>query len=92
MCPFLNSFKFNLNKALATDITNGSTLVDSPLIEDLRIWQNFLTCQEKWIPIPHEKQEPPLACVNFWTDAAGFADNGVWTSDIGCGVYSSDIN
>jgi hypothetical protein len=34
MCPFLNGFKFNLNKALATAITNGLTPVDNTLLED----------------------------------------------------------
>jgi hypothetical protein len=92
MCPVLNGFKFNLNKALATAITNGLASVDNTLLEDLRIWHNFLTYQDKWLPTPHEKQEPPLACINFWTDAAGFTDNSSRQSDRGCGVYSSDID
>jgi hypothetical protein len=91
MCPFLNTFKFNLNKALATAITNGSTPVDKPMKKDLKIQLNFLTCQERWIPILNEKSEPPLACLNFWMDAAGFSDNSLWSSDIGCWVYGSDI-
>jgi hypothetical protein len=30
--------------------------------------------------------------LNFWTDAAGFPNNAIWTTNIGCGVYGSDIN
>jgi hypothetical protein len=58
----------------------------------VRTWHNFLTYQEKWLPIPHKKQEPPLACINFWTDSAGFTDNSSWHSDRGCGVYGSYID
>ncbi len=92
MCPFMNCFKFNVNSVLANAINNGSAQVTSFILDDLRIWKNLLTSQEKWLPIPHEKQEPPLACLNFWTDAAGFPDNGIWTSDISCGVYGSNID
>jgi hypothetical protein len=89
MCPFLNSFKFNLNKAVAQAITEGSTKINVQLLDDLKVWNNFLLTPEFWLPIPHEKHEPPIACLNLWTDAAGFPDNGIWTPNIGCGVYGS---
>jgi hypothetical protein len=92
MCPFMNCFKFNINSVLANAIANGYTHAPSPAIEDLKIWRNFLSSNEQWLPIPHEKNEPPLGCLNFWSDAAGFPDNGIWTSDIGCGIYGSDID
>jgi hypothetical protein len=92
MCPFLNSFKFNLNKAVAQAITEGSTKISIQLLDDLKVWNNFLQIPEFWLPIPHEKHEPPIACLNFWTNAAGFPDNAIWTSNIGCGVYGSNIN
>jgi hypothetical protein len=92
MCPFLNSFKFNLNKAVAQAITEGSTKISIQLLDDLKVWNNFLQIPEFWLPIPHEKHEPPISCLNFWTDAAGFPDNAIWTSNIGCGVNGSNIN
>jgi hypothetical protein len=33
-----------------------------------------------------------LASINFWSDAAGFPDNAVWTSDIGCGVVGTTVD
>ncbi len=92
MCPFLNSFKFNLNRAVAQAITQGSTKISAQLLDDLKVWDNFIQHSEFWLPIPHEKHEPPIACLNFWTDAAGFPDNAIWTTNIGCEVYGSDIN
>jgi hypothetical protein len=65
MCPFLNSFKFNLNKAVAQAILHGSTRISAALLNDLRIWNNFIHHSESWIPIPHEKHDPPIACLNF---------------------------
>jgi hypothetical protein len=91
MCPFMNCFKFNVNSVLSSAINNGKAHVTHLIKDDLRIWKNFLTSKE-WLPIPHEKYDPPLACLNFWSDAAGFPDNGIWTSDIGCGIYGSDID
>jgi hypothetical protein len=65
ICPFLGIFKFDLNKALATAISNGSTPVDKPMKKDLKVWLNFLSHTEKWIPIRQEKSKPLLACINF---------------------------
>jgi hypothetical protein len=58
----------------------------------LAFYVHYLNNQEKWVPIPHEISAPPLASVNFWSDAAGFPDNAVWTSDIGCGVVGTTVD
>jgi hypothetical protein len=92
MCPFLNIFKWNLNSALSEAIANGSVFLGKEARDELLVWWNFLNHQEKWIPIPHEVSAPPLASVNFWSDAAGFPDNAVWTSDIGCGVVGTTVD
>jgi hypothetical protein len=44
----------------------------------------------KWIPIHPEKVDPPLATIKFFSDAAGMADNGRWSDNIGCGVIGLD--
>jgi hypothetical protein len=92
MCPFLNIFKWNLNSALSDAIANGSISLGKEARDELLVWWNFLNHQEKWIPIPREVSAPPLASVNFWSDAAGFPDNAVWTSDIGCGVVGTTVD
>ncbi len=92
MCPFLNILKLNLNNALSESMVNGSVTLNREAVKDLSVWLNFLNHQEKWIPIPHEISAPPLASVNFWSDAAGFPDNAVWTSDIGCGVVGTTVD
>jgi hypothetical protein len=89
MCPFLNIFKLNLNNALSDAIANGSVTLSKDARNDLLVWLNFLNHKENWIPIPREITAPPLASVNYWSDAAGFPDNAVWTSDIGCGVVGT---
>jgi hypothetical protein len=90
MCPFLNIFKLNLNNTLSDATANGSVTLSEDARKDLSVWLNFLI-QGKWIPISHEisAPRPPLASVNFWSDAAGYPDNAVWTSDIGCGVVGT---
>jgi hypothetical protein len=89
MCPFMNIFKWNLNNALSEAIANGSVSLGRDAKNDLLVWWNFLNHQERWVPIPREVTAPPLASVNFWSDAAGFPDNAVWTSEIGCGVVGT---
>jgi hypothetical protein len=77
MCPFLNTFKYNLNVSLAEALKTGSSTLDSNTRKDLAVWLNFLSYKERWVPIPFEPIEPPLGTLNFWTDAAGFPDNAI---------------
>ncbi len=91
MCPFLNVFKFNLNNALSHATTTNSVFLGKDASKDLSVWLNFVNHQEKWIPIPHEISAPPLATINFWSDAAGFPDNAIWTSDLGCGAIGTSV-
>ena len=92
MCPFLNIFKFNLNKALS-DLTNNQKIqMNNKMGKDLQIWTNFLSSKENWLPICHEKTDPPLASIRITTDAAGFPNNSIWTSQIGCGGICQDYD
>jgi hypothetical protein len=65
MCPFMNCFKFNVNSVLANATNNGKARVTPLIKDDLRVWRNFLSSKEQWLPIPHEKHDPPIACLNF---------------------------
>jgi hypothetical protein len=86
MCPFMATFKYNLNIYLANTLKEFKAYNNEKVRNDLRVWQNFLNHPDTWIPICPEKTDPPLATVNFTSDAAGCPDNSSWTSEIGCGV------
>jgi hypothetical protein len=90
MCPFLNTFKYNLNADLSKALKSSPIPLGSNSRKDLEVWLNFLTHNDPWIPIPREPIDPPLATINFWSDAAGFPNNASWTSDIGYGVIGTN--
>jgi hypothetical protein len=92
MCPFMNIFKFNLNKILAALTKGQSVSLNTKARRDLQVWGNFLTHPTKWIPICPLQDNPPLATISFTTDAAGFSETSKWTSNIGCGVIGLDEN
>jgi hypothetical protein len=90
MCPFMNAFKFNLNAVLSSLLKGYSTTLTEKALDDIKIWINRLNHPTQWNPICPEKSEPPLTCYSFTSDAAGFADNSIWTGQIGCGVLGLD--
>jgi hypothetical protein len=90
MCPFMNIFKFNLNEYLALKSKGLPATLDTKAKKDLQVWVNMLLHPTKWIPIHPEKVDPPLATIKFFSDAAGMADNGRWSENIGCGVIGLD--
>jgi hypothetical protein len=90
MCPFMNTFKFNLNAVLSSLLKGYSTTIMAKALDDIRIWTNRLSHPTQWNPICPERSEPPLTCYSFSSDAAGFADNSIWTGQIGCGVLGLD--
>jgi hypothetical protein len=92
MCPFLASFKYNLNACLANTLRGFKTYNNEKVQEDLKGWKQFLTQPNSWLPICPEKTDPPLATLSFTSDAAGCPDNSAWTSQIGCGVVGLDAN
>jgi hypothetical protein len=92
MCPFMNNFRYHLNKLLAT-LINGSTLklpLSTESKNDLQVWYNFLQYQKNWIPICHPVDHPPLCTKTFYSDAAGFPKHATWRNNIGCGVVGLD--
>jgi len=75
MCPLLAGFKANLNSDLAFSVANGYDIVrlSSVSKSDLNVWANALISKVK-MPIPGEPCAPPLNCIVFHSDAAGWAD------------------
>jgi hypothetical protein len=90
MCPFMNTFKFNLKAVLSSLLKGYTTTLTAKALDDIRIWTNRLSHPSQWNPICPEKSEPPLTCYSFSSDATGFADNSIWTGQIGCGVLGLD--
>jgi hypothetical protein len=86
MCPFLSTFKYNLNISLANTLRGFKAYNNEKIRHDLKVWKNFLAHPEIWIPVCPEKTDPPLATICFTSDAAGCPDNSSWSSDIGCRV------
>ncbi len=86
MCPFLTSYKYNLNVSLSNLLKDFKAYNNKKIKQDLKVWKNFLFHPETWIPICPEKTDPPLSTISFTSDAAGNPDNSSWSSNIGCGV------
>jgi hypothetical protein len=61
MCPFLTTFKYNLNICLANTLKGFKAYNNEKTRHDLKVWENFLTHPETWLPICPEKTDPPLA-------------------------------
>jgi hypothetical protein len=49
-------------------------------------------CKDKYIPIYHEPNEPPLGTLNFLSDVSGFSNNSIRTPDIGCGLIGTNVD
>jgi hypothetical protein len=86
MCPFLTSYKYNLNVSLSNLLKGFKAYNNEKIKQDLKVWKNFLVHPETWIPICPEKTDPPLSTISFTSDTAGCPDNSSWSSNIGCGV------
>jgi hypothetical protein len=92
MCPFLTTFKYNLNTSLSSLLNGYKTFNNTNVKNDLITWLNFLKKEDQWMPICPERHTPPLSTLLFTTDAAGCPDNTSWTDDIGCGVVGLDAD
>jgi hypothetical protein len=92
LSPFMQGFKFNLNRVLAKLQNSDSVCLDIHVLNDLKVWENFLLYNCNWhtLFLPH--MSPPLACKWFVSDAAGCANAANLKSDIGCGNVGFDHN
>ncbi len=58
MCPFLSTFKYNLNTCLANTLKGFKAYNNEKVKRDLKVWENFLVHPETWIPVCPEKTDP----------------------------------
>ena len=76
MCPFLDGFRFCLNKDLGFSLK--AVIHNERLCEqsksDLNIWANVLYTVKDALPIPAEPCSPPVQRKTFTSDATGFPD------------------
>jgi hypothetical protein len=92
MCPFLKTFKSELNRALSQAEKNPNTLIhlNEQAKKDLMVWVGFLTDEEEWRPICPRPCMPPISVVTFSSDAAGFNEYTAKDAKIGCGSIGID--
>ena len=85
MCPFLNGFKRPILDDLCKLSATESGKLSQQSRKDLLIWAGMLK-EKIWLPIPPEPCAAPLRVKSFFSDAAGLAVDGDWTT--GPGVAS----
>jgi hypothetical protein len=90
MCPFLKSFRFNLNKELSMRLDSISLCdaLGEKAVNDLMVHARVL--EAGWLPIARETTAPPPSAAEFTSDAAGLPDNKTLTSRIGCAAVGFD--
>ena len=85
MCPFLNAYRYNLNKCLSEAHSNvyKMAVLNNDACADLMVWAGMLMDSYEPLPIPSEPSAPPVTVKFFASDAAGFADTSEWKGKIG---------
>jgi hypothetical protein len=90
MCPFLKSFRFNLNKELSMrlDCDTLNDALSEIAVNDMLVHARVL--EAGWLPIAREVTAPPPRATEFTSDAAGLPDNKPLESKIGCATVGFD--
>jgi hypothetical protein len=93
MCPFMKTFKAQLNSKLAIlqAFPESSVILDDQSLKDLYVWAGLLLDREGWLPICPRPCAPPLSSLTFTSDAAGFNKNSDATKKIGCSSIGLDL-
>jgi hypothetical protein len=88
MCPFLRTFKAELNAELAKGHIRpqDQIFLGEQAKKDLLVWIGFLTDDNEWRPICPKACMPPLSVVTFSSDSAGFNEYTAPNAKIGCGA------
>jgi hypothetical protein len=91
LSPFMNGFRYNLNKCLGQLQSNPESKIymSKEAKYELRVWANFLQ-DEEWQPLAGAYCNPPLACKEFVSDAAGSAKMARNKDRLGCGNLGFD--
>jgi hypothetical protein len=92
LCPFIQGFRFNLNRTLGR-LQNGEKIsLGKEARKDLLVWVNFILDENPWHPIQLEHFNPPLVYDKFISDAAGCSESSQENILLGCGNIGVDIN
>jgi hypothetical protein len=85
LSPFMQGFKYNLNKILG-QLQNGLCVkLTDAARNDLYVWLNFLIDSDVWHPLAEPHFWPPLAYDCFVSDAAGCNEHSHSEYTLGCG-------
>jgi hypothetical protein len=85
LSPFMQAFKFNLNRILGKLQRNEKTTLSQQAVKDLHVWANFLLDESPWHTLCTPHFSPPLAYDCYISDAAGCSENRDTNDLIGCG-------
>jgi hypothetical protein len=90
----MKTFKAQLNTKLTQlqAFPESCVCLDDQSLKDLLVWAGLLLDREGWIPICPRPCAPPLSCLTFTSDAAGFNKNSNLTKKIGCSSIGLDCN
>jgi hypothetical protein len=90
MCPFLKSFRYNLNKELSMRLAGNAVNygLSEIAINDMLVHARVL--EAGWLPIAREVTAPPPCASVFTSDAAGLPDNKQMSGGIGCATVGFD--
>jgi hypothetical protein len=86
LAPFMAAFRHNLNRCLGSlqVAQEPEAKLSHFAREELRIWMNFVA-DDGWHPLPGHYVAPPLACLEFVSDAAGNQEGITNRGKLGCG-------
>jgi hypothetical protein len=91
MCPFLKSFKYNLNNELSMRIKNEKLEkgLGEEAVKELEIFTNILA-EDAWLLIAAEPTAAHPSAVTFTSDAAGLPNNKRYEAGIGYAAVGVD--
>jgi hypothetical protein len=85
LSPFMQGFRYNLNRTLSNLQNGNKTQLSGPARADLEIWANFILDEDQWNPLVEPHFNPPLAYDCFVSDAAGCSEHTKVERLVGCG-------
>lgn len=77
MCPFMNSFRWNINEALKVGLASETqeVIINEQCKDNLLVWAQAALYEEP-LPITDRPFSPPLYRLEFTSDVAGISDSG----------------
>jgi len=92
MAPFMKTFKGPMNELLGwlQSHPNSKVKPGSQAVKDAKIWAGFILDKNRWNPIAHRPNFPPMAKYEFVSDAAGLTEANKENGKVGVGVIGFD--